>query len=54
MDHEEIVGVMPPMLMKFYVTDKSMLKGLGVGDYVEFILRYTDGQEVISKITKVK
>ena len=54
MNHEEIIGVMPAMLMEFYVTDKAMLKGLAVGDNVEFILRYTDGQEVISKITKVK
>lgn len=54
MNHEEIVGVMPPMLMEFYVTDKAMLKGLAVGDNVEFMLRYKDGQETISKIAKVK
>ncbi len=54
MNHEEIVGVMPPMLMEFYVTDKEMLKGLAVGDAVEFMLRYKDGQETISKIEKAK
>ncbi|MBK6750361.1 MAG: copper-binding protein [Acidobacteria bacterium] len=54
MNHEEIVGVMPPMLMEFYVTDKAMLKGLAVGDAVEFMLRYKDGQETISKIEKTK
>lgn len=54
MDHEEIVGVMPPMLMEFYVTDKAMLKGLAVGDNVEFMHRYEDGRETISKIAKVK
>lgn len=54
MDHEEIVGVMAPMRMEFYVTDKAMLKGLTVGDNVEFMLRYMDGQETISKIAKVK
>mgnify|MGYP003831728913 CR=1 FL=1 len=54
MDHEEIVGIMPPMRMEFYVTDKAMLKGLAVGENVEFMLRYKDGQETISKITKVK
>lgn len=54
MDHEEIVGIMPAMRMEFYVTDKAMLKGLAVGDTVEFMLRYKDGQETISKIEKVK
>ena len=50
----KIVGVMPPMLMEFYVTDKAMLKGLSVGDEVDFMLRYKDGQETISKIEKTK
>ena len=54
MDHEEIVGIMPAMRMEFYVTDKAMLKGLAVGDNVEFLLRYKDGQETISKIGKAK
>ena len=54
MDHEEIVGVMPPMLMEFFVTDKAILKGLAVGDKVEFTLKYEDGRETISKIAKVK
>lgn len=54
LDHKEIVGVMPPMLMEFYVTDKAMLKGLSVGDDVNFMLRYKDGQETISKIEKAK
>lgn len=54
MNHEEIVGVMPAMLMEFYVTDKAMLKGIAVGDNVDFILKYDDGRETISKITKVK
>ena len=54
MDHEVIVGVMPPMLMEFFVTDKAILKGLAVGDQVDFTLKYEDGRETISKIAKVK
>ncbi len=54
LDHKEIVGLMPPMLMEFYVTDKAMLKRIAVGDEVEFVIVYKDGQETISKIEKVK
>ena len=54
MNHEEIVGVMPPMLMEFFVTDKALLKGLAVGDQVDFTLKYEDGRETISKIVKAK
>ena len=54
MNHEEIVGVMPPMLMEFFVTDKAILKGLAIGDQVDFMLKYEDGRETISKIAKVK
>lgn len=54
LDHKEVVGLMPPMIMEFYVTDKSILKRIVVGDEVEFVLIYRDGQETISKIEKVK
>lgn len=53
-DHKEVVGLMPPMIMEFYVTDKAMLKRIAVGDEVAFVLIYKDGQETISKIEKVK
>lgn len=54
MDHEEIVGVMPPMRMEFYVSDKKMLDGLEVGDDVDFTMRYKDATETIIKISKTK
>jgi len=54
LDHEEIVGVMPPMIMEFYVHEKWLLKGLKVGDEVDFILRYAHPSETIVSITKIK
>ena len=54
LNHEEIVGVMPPMIMEFYVSDKSLLSGVAVGDAVEFTLRYKHPSETIVSITKIK
>ena len=54
LDHEEIVGVMAPMKMEFFVKDKSILNGLKVGDEVEFVLEYKHPTETIVKITKAK
>lgn len=54
MNHEEIVGVMPAMLMEFYVSDKKMLDGLKVGDAVDFTLRYKDRSETVVAISKAK
>jgi Cu/Ag efflux protein CusF len=54
LDHEEIKGVMPPMKMMFYVKEKSELEKLKVGDKVEFVLEYKDGQEKIISIEKAQ
>jgi Cu/Ag efflux protein CusF len=54
MDHEEIKGVMPPMRMEFYVTDKKMLDGVTLGDSIDFTLLYKDGTEKISSIKKAQ
>lgn len=54
LDHEEIVGVMPPMIMEFYVKDKSLLKDLAVGDNVDFVLEYKHPAETIVEIKKAK
>jgi len=54
LDHEDIPGLMPPMIMEFYVDDKAVLKQIAVGDQVNFVIRYKDGQETISKISKAK
>ena len=52
LDHEEIKGVMPAMIMEIFVSDKAMLSGLKEGDRVDFILRYKHPTETIIKITK--
>lgn len=54
LDHEDIPGLMPRMIMEFYVSDKSMLKGVAVGDTADFTLRYNDGQETIVKLRKAE
>ena len=54
MDHEEIAGLMPPMRMEFYVREKAQLEKLAVGDKVEFVLEYKDGQENIVSIKKAE
>lgn len=52
LDHEEIKGLMPKMLMEFYVSDKKMLDGLKVGDKVDFVLEDNAGAEQIIKIKR--
>ena len=54
LDHEDIPGLMPPMLMEFYVIDKKQLDGLKVGDKVDFVVRYKDHTEKIADIKKAK
>jgi Cu(I)/Ag(I) efflux system protein CusF len=54
LDHEKIVGVMEPMIMEFYVKDKSLLDGLKVGDNVDFVLEYKHPTETIVSIKKIK
>ena len=52
LDHEEIKGAMPAMIMEFYVSDKKMLDNLKVGDKVDFVLEDNAGAEQIIKIRK--
>lgn len=54
LDHDEIKGVMPKMVMEFYVSDRSMLKNLAVGDTVDFTLQLKDNRESIVRIEKSK
>lgn len=54
LDHEEIVGVMPPMIMEFYVKDKAILNDVKVGDMVDFTLEYKHPTETIVEIKKSK
>ena len=52
LNHEEIKGLMPAMLMEFYVSDKAMLDNLKIGDKVDFVLEDNAGAERIIKIKK--
>jgi Cu/Ag efflux protein CusF len=54
LDHEEIKGLMPKMKMEFYATKKDELEVLKVGDAVDFVVEYKDGQEKIISIKKAK
>jgi Cu/Ag efflux protein CusF len=54
LDHEEIKGLMPKMIMEFYVKEKSQLEKLKVGDKVDFVLEDNAGAEQIIKIVKSK
>lgn len=52
LDHDDIPGMMPAMLMEFYVKDKKLLNGLKVGDKVSFILEERNGADKIIEIKK--
>lgn len=52
LDHEEIKGLMPKMIMEFYVSDKKMLDDLKIGDKVDFVLEDNAGAEQIIKIKR--
>ncbi len=52
--HEEIKDLMPAMQMEFYVKDKALLKGLAVGDRIDFVVEYKHPTEVISSIKKAQ
>jgi len=52
LNHEEIVGLMPPMIMEFYVKEKSLLNSIKVGDKVDFTVEAKGGTEIISQIKK--
>lgn len=54
MDHEDIPGLMPPMRMEFFVSDKKMIEGLKAGDRIDFTIRYKDRNETIVKLSKAK
>ena len=54
LDHEAIEGLMPRMIMEFYVKEKSDLEKLKVGDKVDFVLEYNAGQEKILSIKKTQ
>ena len=54
LNHEEIKGLMPAMIMEFYVKDKKQVEVLKVGDKADFILEDKAGSEIIIDIKKAK
>ncbi len=52
LNHEEIQGLMPAMIMEFFVKEKSELEVLKLGDKVEFVLEDNAGSERIISIKK--
>ena len=54
LNHEKIEGLMPAMIMEFYVKEKSELEVLKLGDKVAFVLEDNQGQEQIISINKIQ
>lgn len=52
LNHGEIVGLMPPMRMEFYVKTVTLLDGINVGDVVDFTIEEKGGTEIISELKK--
>ena len=50
LNHKDIPGIMPAMIMEFYVKDKRMLRGLRIGNNVSFAVEAE--HEVIIEIRK--
>jgi protein SCO1 len=50
--HDEIPGYMPAMVMPFTIKDPVLLKGLSVGDRVQFRFEVTESDSWISQIEK--
>lgn len=53
-NHEEMKDLMPAMQMEFFVKDKALLKGLAVGDKVDFVVEYKHPTEIIISIKKAQ
>jgi protein SCO1/2 len=52
LDHEAIPGYMGAMQMTFPVSKPELLQGLKPGDHVHGQLKVTDGQPVITELSK--
>jgi len=53
-NHEKMKDLMPAMQMEFFVKDKALLKGLAVGDKVDFVLEYKHPTEIIVGLKKAQ
>lgn len=54
LDHGEITGLMPPMVMEFVVDSRDALEGLRPGDMVSFTLRPRGLTFTIADMTVIK
>ena len=54
LDHGEITGLMPPMVMEFVVDSREALQGLKPGDTITFILRPRGLALTIADMTLVR
>ena len=52
-DHEEIVDLMPPMVMEWHVKDRALLNRVKVGDKINFIVVETGSGEIITDLNKI-
>jgi Cu/Ag efflux protein CusF len=53
-DHEEIVGLMPPMVMEWHVKDPALLNRVKVGDKIDFVVVETGSGEIITDLNKIQ
>ena len=53
-NHEEIVDLMPPMVMEWHVKDPALLNRVKVGDKVNFVVVETGTGEIITDLSKVQ
>ena len=52
-EHEEIRDLMPAMIMEFWVRDPSILKGVRVGDKVNFVVVEDNKGQYLTELKKV-
>ena len=52
-EHEEIKDLMPAMIMEFWVRDQSILKGVRVGDKVNFVVVEDNKGQYLTELKKV-
>lgn len=53
-DHEEIEGLMPAMVMEWFVEKKSLLNKVKVGDKVKFTVIETGKAEIITELERIQ
>ena len=52
-DHEPIEGLMPAMMMEWFVEKKSLLNKVKVGDKVKFTVVETGKAEIITTLERI-